>query len=130
MPHRSTSCPPGHIAYIVRSGDTLESIADTVGVPTDQIQLANPAIAGRNQIQVGQKLCIPIRPRCHNGQLYTIKAGETAYEIARRNGITLYELLEHNPMFNPNYYLPGQVICIPQSKGKQKPQPGQRPVRR
>ena len=46
------------------------------------------------------------------GEHYVIRRGETLFEIAKKNGIMLAELLEMNPYLNPSYYLVGQTILI------------------
>jgi hypothetical protein len=48
------------------------------------------------------------------GQLYTVKAGDTLYLIGRRFGVTIQQILTANPQIkNPNIIYVGQVICIP-----------------
>jgi LysM repeat protein len=50
---------------------------------------------------------------CPNGMPYTIKSGDTFYNIARTYGISLDTLLAANPGINPNRLHIGQVICVP-----------------
>lgn len=53
-------------------------------------------------------------PQTCNGQLYTIKAGNTLYGIARTFAVSVDALLEANPQIaNANVIYIGQVICIP-----------------
>lgn len=47
------------------------------------------------------------------GGTYKVNAGETAYRIALRHGITWQELLEYNGMSDPKQLRAGQVIKIP-----------------
>jgi LysM repeat protein len=47
------------------------------------------------------------------GQMYTIRSGDTLYNLARKYDITLYELLNANKSINPYNLQIGQVICIP-----------------
>lgn len=48
------------------------------------------------------------------GQLYTVKAGDTLYMIGQRYGLTIQQILRVNPQIqNPNIIYVGQVICIP-----------------
>lgn len=44
---------------------------------------------------------------------YTIKAGDTFYQIARTFGISLNALIAANPGVDPNRLFIGQVICVP-----------------
>jgi spore germination cell wall hydrolase CwlJ-like protein len=49
---------------------------------------------------------------------YKIKRGDTFYQIARDNGLTLQELLDANPSIrNPNYIQVGDVINLPSAVG-------------
>ncbi len=56
----------------------------------------------------------PMNPVCQNDQLYTVKPGDTMFFIAKRNNISLQELINANPQIaDPNTIYPGQVLCIP-----------------
>lgn len=46
---------------------------------------------------------------------YTIRSGDTFYQIAIRNNITLDALIRANPGVDPNRLFIGQIICIPSS---------------
>ncbi|MTI81747.1 MAG: LysM peptidoglycan-binding domain-containing protein [Firmicutes bacterium] len=49
---------------------------------------------------------------------YTIKRGDTLYQIAQRYGTTVNAILAANPQItNPSMIYPGQVITIPQEGG-------------
>lgn len=51
---------------------------------------------------------------CTNGITYTVKRGDTLYEIARRFGVTVDQILAANPeITNPDVISIGQTICIP-----------------
>lgn len=54
---------------------------------------------------------------------YTIKYGDTLYDIAKKTGNSLEEILDMNPNLkqNPDYIIPGQKIII--QNPKQKPNP-------
>lgn len=61
-------CPRGFI-YVVKPGDTLNSIAAMFCTTVDQILAANPQIGEHQYICPGQRICIPVlpavKPRCH-----------------------------------------------------------------
>lgn len=60
------------------------------------------------------KEAMTIAPACHNGQLYTVKPGDTMFQIAKRFNVSLQNLISANPQIaNPNVIYPGQMICIP-----------------
>ncbi len=65
-------------------------------------------------------------PLCPNGQLYTVRSGDTLFFIARRFNISLQSLINANPQItDPNTIYPGQVICIPSATpGPGVPCPG------
>ena len=55
----------------------------------------------------------PNPPQCQ-GTLYTIQAGDTFFNIARRYQISVQSLVNANPQIaDPSRIVPGQVICIP-----------------
>lgn len=54
------------------------------------------------------------RITCPTGSMpYTIKAGDTFFNIARTFGISLDALLRANPGVDPDRLFIGQVICVP-----------------
>lgn len=52
-------------------------------------------------------------PPCPGGQIYTIKAGDTVYQLAQQFQVGVNEILAANPGLNPNALQIGQPICIP-----------------
>lgn len=50
---------------------------------------------------------------CPGGTLYTIKPGDSYYELARRFNTTINALIAANPEVNPTNLQLGQQICIP-----------------
>jgi len=56
----------------------------------------------------------PATPPCANGQLYTVKPGDSMFMIARQFNIPLTTLIAANPQIaDPNMIFPGQLICVP-----------------
>lgn len=132
-PFPMMSCPNGQI-YQVERGDTMFEIAGRFGVSLDALIAANPQIPDPNLIFPGQEICVPVMEplpvpppipvpvpapipvpvSCPNGMLYTVKPGDTMYEIALANNIALSALIMANPQISdPNLIYPGQVICVP-----------------
>ena len=54
-------------------------------------------------------------PECPQGSFaYTIKAGDTLFQLAKRFNTTVAAIMAINPGIDPNNLQIGQVICIPQ----------------
>jgi LysM repeat protein len=53
------SAAPSPRVYVVRSGDTLSTIADRFNLTVDEILEANPDITNPNEIAVGDRIVIP-----------------------------------------------------------------------
>lgn len=51
---------PSPMSYKIKAGDTLAKIARRNGITVDDIMAANPQISDPNDIQVGQRIVIPI----------------------------------------------------------------------
>ncbi len=111
-------CPNGQL-YTVKSGDTMFFIANQFYISLQSLINANPQIADPNLIYPGQVICIPSTGPgpgilCPGGYIYQVISGDTMFEIAKRFGISLDELIKANSqIINPNLIYPGQEICIP-----------------
>lgn len=113
------------IVHVVRTGQTLYSIARMYGTTVWAIVAANH-IANPNLIYVGQRLCIPggaPPPPPSGGSIYIVRRGDTLYSIARRFGVSLQALITANHIRNPNLIYVGQRLIIPGTSGGQ-PAPG------
>ena len=74
------------------------------GTTVERILAANPGLSVNN-LQIGQQICIPsFTPVC-NGIRYTVKAGDTAYLIARAYGISLTALMKRKPERGPEHFV-------------------------
>ena len=109
-------CPVGTFEYTIRQGDTLFNLARTYNTTVEAIIAVNPGI-DPNNLQIGQRICIPIAPpgpSCPVGTFaYTIRQGDTLFNLARTYNTTVEAILAINPGINPNNLQIGQVICIP-----------------
>jgi LysM repeat protein len=81
--------------HVVLAGETLYSIARLYSVPLDSLIRWNGL--STVQLQSGQQLRIaagkmPPAPIMNTDQYYTVQAGDTAFSIARKFGISLDEL--------------------------------------
>lgn len=111
-----TVCPPGTFTYVIRAGDTFYSLAIRFNTTIAAIQAANPGV-NPNNLQIGQRICIPIAPPspvCPPGSFpYIIRPGDTLFLLAQRFNTTVSAIMAINPGINPNNLMIGQRICIP-----------------
>lgn len=99
--------------YIVKSGDTLWSIARNNGISVDELKRINGLTS--NSLSIGQVLKLkevttaPSTPA--TGETYTVKSGDTLYGIANRFGLTVDELKRINNL-TANTLSIGQVLKV------------------
>lgn len=93
--------------YFVKSGDTLESIADMFGVSTDKLILENELVEP-SRLVPGQVIVITYPTQSH-----TVMEGESLGSIASLYNITISEILRNNHFISDMEYIyPGQVLNI------------------
>ncbi|NLM03763.1 MAG: LysM peptidoglycan-binding domain-containing protein [Clostridiales bacterium] len=111
-----TSCPSGTMPYIIQAGDTFFNLAIRFNTTVEAIMAANPGV-DPNRLMIGQRICIPTGQgpsTCPPGTTpYTVRAGDTFFNIARANNISLAALIAANPGVDPDRLFIGQIICIP-----------------
>jgi LysM repeat protein len=130
----ATATPRSAETYTVKAGDTLFEIAARFGVSTTALAEAN-GITNAALIRPGQVLVIPAAGTTAPvpGQTYTVKAGDTLYEIAARFGVTAQALAEANGITQAALIRPGQVLVIPgagsvPASGSAQPTPTWTPI--
>lgn len=115
LPGGSTPAPapaPSGGTYVVKSGDTLSSIAAKYGTSWQTLQALN-GLPDPNKIYPGQTLKVPGGASApSNAQTYTVKSGDTLSGIAAKYGTTYQRLAAINGIADPNKIYPGQVIKI------------------
>ena len=114
--------------YTVKSGDTMNQIAQMFGTDLTTLQKMNPYISDINLIYPGQVLCVPtiISTATPTGtptgtptqgscdSVYVVKSGDTMFNIANANGTDLVMLKKLNPdIKNMDLIYPDQKVCIP-----------------
>ena len=95
-------------SYIVKSGDTLWSIAKNNGITVDKLKEINNL--NSNLLTIGQVLKLSNNQDTSNK--YIVKSGDTLYGIAKKYGVTVDELKKDNNL-NSNTLKIGQVLIIP-----------------
>jgi LysM repeat protein len=120
--------------YVVRAGDTLNSIAARFGVAPGTLARAN-GIANPNLIYLGQRLVVPgsaapaPKPApapSASGGTYIVQSGDTLAKIAARYGTSVAALMAANGIRNPNLIWVGQRLVVGKGGGGTKP--GQPPA--
>lgn len=92
--------------YVVKAGDTLQSIATQYGVSAERVAFDNN-IEGENLV-VGQALLIAIPET-----IYTIQNGDTLQSIADAFDTTVLQLVRNNSyLLNESFLLPGRQLVI------------------
>ncbi len=93
--------------HIVKSGDTVSSIARQYGVPQFVATTLNN-LENLPNLVVGQALLI-LNPT----QYHTVNEGETVYSIAQQYGVSVNRLYRNNPILRgQNIVYPGQTLVI------------------
>jgi len=91
--------------YIVKSGDSLWSIANKYGTSVDKLKDINKL--NSNLLSLGMKLLVP-----KSSNEYIVKSGDTLYSIASKYGSNVNELIKLNNLSSINLSI-GQVIKLP-----------------
>lgn len=103
---------------VVYQGETLSSIAKRCGVTVEALLRVNPEIKNVRELQVGEKVVIPI----FSGKFKTspcgakaiLQPGETVPQLAARCGVTVHALAVANiTTRNLSDIKPGVVLTIP-----------------
>ena len=101
----NTSLPSN--TYIVKSGDSLYSIAKKYGITVDALKSANGKTS--NLLSIGEILVIPTTTTTRT---YTVKAGDSLWKIATNYGVSVNALKQANGLSSDLLSI-GQVLVIP-----------------
>lgn len=102
--------------YIVKSGDSLWSIAKKFDVSVEDLKQANSLSS--NLLNIGQVLKIPQEsepPTLGDFVVYNVKSGDTLYSIARKYNLTVDDIIDYNDLSTSSLSL-GQQLLIPVNK--------------
>ena len=114
--------------YAVKAGDTLTKIAKLFNTDLNTMKKLNPYISNYDLIYPGQRLCVPVlattKPVTTTkkpGQCaytYTVKKGDTLFEIANARGTDVATLSKLNPNIKDvNMIYVDQKVCVPKPQG-------------
>lgn len=92
--------------YVVKQGDTLESIAETYGVSQELLSGQN-GLTGE-KLATGQTIVVQ-----YPEKTYTAESGDTLESVAEKNGVDVNTLLRNNPQLGGNDVIyEGQTLVI------------------
>ena len=94
--------------YIVKSGDSLYSIASRYNTTVDELRRLNNLTS--TSLSIGQVLKVPTATDT-SSQTYTVKSGDSLYSIARKYNTTVDELKRLNNLTSTLLSI-GQIIRV------------------
>ena len=103
--------------YTVKKGDSLWLIANNYGITVNELKNANNLTS--NVLTIGQQLIIPGKKTgtttpSETTTKYTVKSGDSLWNIAKKYNITVQELKDANNLTS-NLLSIGQTLIIPSS---------------
>lgn len=97
--------------YTVKSGDSLWKIANQYGITVNELKSLNDLTS--DILSIGQVLKIPSSSSSNSsGSTYTVKAGDSLWNIANKYGITVDELKNLNNLTSNTLSI-GQILKVP-----------------
>lgn len=84
---KEVSMPTKENAYVVKTGDTLYSIAKKFNISVEDLKSANGI--NNNIVILGQELVIP-------SNIYVVEVGDTLYSIAKKNNTSVNKIISDN----------------------------------
>lgn len=112
--------------YIVRSGDTVSDIARAFGTTAAEIRRLNN-LGKKSQIFVGQEIRVRASgksgksdKRLDGSGAYTVRSGDTIWDIARHLGISPDALRSANDLDKNAQIFPGQKLVISNKSNNDK----------
>ena len=107
--------PPAVHAYVVRRGDTVQSIAKRFDLTILGLVSANPNLKSLDRLEVGSTLYIPT---AEPGLLVRLGRGETIQDLAKRFGLSVSEIARANGLSSPTDVQPGDLVLLPGVQAK------------
>ena len=111
--HKVNVLPGNTITHMVKKGDTLFDLAKQYGTTIAQIREHNKIRYGK-YIYPGQKLKIVNAEKSSDLQhlVYTVRSGDTLWDISRTYGVSLSRLKRENPHYSSGRLKPGDKLKI------------------
>lgn len=103
-------------SYVVKSGDTLWSIAKNLGVSVNELKEVNQLTS--NLLKVGQVLMIP--GTWQDNVEYIVKSGDTLYSISKKYNVSMSEIKRLNSLSSDTLSI-GQVLLLSEKDKGEEP---------
>ena len=105
------------LTHLVKKGETVYGISLKYHIPIERLYEMNPE--SRNGIKAGEILKVSdtslAAPAAEeNPDFYTIKKGDTLYQLARTYNTTVAAILKLNPGISENNFRTGEEIKLPE----------------
>ena len=101
------------LAYSVRQGDLLSDLAQRFDTSVETLVALNPQI-NPDSLVIGDVLRIPVASPVGAAELaYTIRSGDTLYDLAARFHTSVEQIAARNPQIAPERLMVGQTLRIP-----------------
>lgn len=95
--------------YLIKAGDTFDSIANKYGITTSDIIKINGELT---ELKPGMYIVVP-KIKNNFFDMYTIKKGDNLYKIAKEYGVDENLLAQLNGLNKTDYIYPNQTIMVP-----------------
>jgi len=102
----------GYKDHVIRQSETLYSVSRGYKVSIHELMAANADLT-RETFHTGKTIRIPLFEAETGYHRYTVKSGETLYDIARINGVSMDALVEINHELRTQRLYDGMVLVIP-----------------
>lgn len=99
-----------YTAYVIKAGDTVGNIAESLGASVDGIISLN-AIQSTRNLRIGQVIKVPSMA----GIAVSAKAGDTVDSLATAYGIGANGIIEANGLLSPEL-LAGKIVFLPDAQ--------------
>lgn len=102
--------PPGVQPYRIRSGDTLEAIAQRLGLSVLGLVSANPSLTSLDHLSPGSLLYLPMKQK---GLLVRLDTNDTVVDLAARFGLPVIKVAQANRVKGPLELKAGDLVLLP-----------------
>ncbi|MER3479732.1 MAG: peptidase M23 [Meiothermus sp.] len=107
---RQVRIPPGVQEYVVRGGDTLQTLARRFGVTELDLVSANPSLPSLDRLAEGSIVYIPTQTK---GLLVQMGKGQNLTDLAERFGVPVLTIAKANGVKDPLELRAGDLVLLP-----------------